>query len=119
MIRIILWSEHAEKELQRVEGSDVFDLRSMVLNGTAQLWECRKGKSGGYIVTWVDERLSGREWVWAAAAGTGFMHFAPIFLEVARQNGLQVRAHVNSYAMARLYRRLKSFRVSELVLRSL
>jgi hypothetical protein len=116
MIRVIPWSKDAEDSLNSVVGLDVCDVRFDVESGAAQLWECRDGEYGGYVVTRVEKRTSGLEWVWLACAGKGFHKFLPFFMRAAESYSLPVRVHVNNDIMARIYRR-KKFRVSETVLR--
>lgn len=117
MIRLEPWNDFAERALERVEGLGIVDVKREVVEGVSQLWHCTDADgSNGYVVTRLEQRESGREWVWLAGVGRGFYKFVPFFLEAARQAGVPIRAHVNRPGMVRMYDRI-GFRVSEYVLR--
>lgn len=117
MIRLEPWNDFAERALVRVEGLGVLDVKREVEEGISQLWHCTDADgSGGYVVTRLERRPSGLEWVLVAGVGRGFQKFAPLFINAAREKGVPVRAHVNRRGMVRMYDRL-GFRVSEYVLR--
>jgi len=117
MIRLEPWSDFAERELRRVAGLDLPDIRREVELGIAQLWHCSDAEGrGGYVVTRVERRGDSREWVWLACAGKGYHAFVPAFLEAAQANALPIRVYVNRKGMQRLYEHL-GFDVSEIILR--
>lgn len=117
MIRLEPWNDFAERALFRVEGLGVLDVKREVEEGISQLWHCTDADgSGGYVVTRLERRPSGVEWVLLAGVGRGFHKFAPLFVNAAAEAGVQVRAHVSRPGMVRMYDRI-GFRVSEYVLR--
>lgn len=117
MIRLEPWNDFAERALVRVEGLGIVDVKREVEEGISQLWHCTGDDgSGGYVVTRLEQRPSGREWVLVAGVGRGFRQFAPLFLNAAREAGVRIRAHVNRPGMVRMYDRL-GFHISEYVLR--
>jgi hypothetical protein len=117
MIRLEPWSDFAERQLRRVAGLDLHDIRREVEAGISQLWHCRDSRLyGGYVVTRVERRGEGREWVWLACAGKGYHEFVGVFLEVARANALPIRVYLNRKGMQRVYERL-GFEVSETIMR--
>jgi hypothetical protein len=117
MIRLEAWSDFAERALVRVEGLGIVDVKREVEEGVSQLWHCIGSDGrGGYVVTRLERRPSGLEWVLVAGVGRGFYEFAQVFIDVARQAGVQVRAHVNRPGMVRMYQRI-GFGVSEYVMR--
>lgn len=118
MIRLEPWNDFAERSLARIEGLGVVDIQREVEEGVSQLWHCSDADGGnGYVVTRLEQRDSGREWVFVAGVGRGFYKFVQHFIEAARAAGLPIRAHVNRRGMVRMYDRI-GFRVSEYVLRS-
>lgn len=118
MIRLEPWSDFAERELRRVAGLDLSDIRREVVAGVSQLWHCHDTDGHrGYVVTRVELRASsGREWVWLACAGKGYHAYVGVFLEVAQANNLPIRVYVNRKGMQRVYERL-GFEVSETIMR--
>jgi hypothetical protein len=117
MIRLEPWNDFAERALVRVEGLGIVDVKREVLEGVSQLWHCTDADgNGGYVVTRLERRPSGLEWVMVAGVGCGFHKFAQVFIDTALQMGVPVRAHVNRPGMVRMYDRI-GFRVSEYVLR--
>jgi len=118
MIRLEPWNDFAERALARVEGLGVLDVQREVEEGISQLWHCTDPAdgSGGYVVTRLERRPSGLEWVLVAGVGRGFLKFAPLFVNAATQAGVPVRAHVHRRGMVRMYDRI-GFGVSEYVLR--
>jgi hypothetical protein len=117
MIRLEPWNDFAERALARVEGLGIVDIQREVEEGISQLWHCTDPDgSGGYVVTRLEQRPSGREWVLVAGVGRGFHKFAPLFVNAAEEAGVQVRAHVHRRGMVRMYDRI-GFEVSEYVLR--
>ena len=117
MIRLEPWSDFAERELVRVEGLGVVDVKREVQEGVSQLWHCADADgSNGYVVTRLEQRPSGVEWVFVAGVGRGFYKFIAVFIKAALEAGVPIRAHVNRRGMVRMYDRI-GFRVSEYVLR--
>ncbi len=117
MIRLEPWSDFAEHELRRVAGLDLPDIRREVVEGVSQLWHCHDAAGHrGYVVTRVESRGTGREWVWLACAGRGFHQYVGVFLEVAQANRLPIRVYINRKGMQRVYERL-GFEVSETIMR--
>lgn len=117
MIRLEVWNDFAERALTRVEGLGVVDVKYEVEHGISQLWHCSDSDgSNGYVVTRVEQRTSGKEWVFVAGVGKGFYKFVQCFIDAAQASGLPIRAHVNRRGMVRMYDKI-GFRVSEYVLR--
>jgi hypothetical protein len=117
MIRLEPWSDFAERELRRVAGLDLSDIRREVVAGVAQLWHCHDSDGhNGYVVTRVEPRGTWREWVWLACAGKGYHAFVGMFLEAARAENLPIRVYINRKGMQRVYERL-GFEVSETIMR--
>lgn len=117
MIRLEPWSDFAERELRRVVGLDLPDVRREVEAGVSQLWHCHDSRGhGGYVVTRVERRGEGREWVWLACAGKGYHEFVGMFLEAAQAADLPVRVYINRKGMQRVYERL-GFEISETIMR--
>jgi hypothetical protein len=117
MIRLEPWNDFAERALVRVEGLGIVDVKREVLEGISQLWHCTDADgSNGYVVTRLERRDSGLEWVFVAGVGKGFYKFVQVFIDAALEAGLPIRAHVNRRGMVRMYDRI-GFRVSEYVLR--
>lgn len=117
MIRLEPWSDFAERELQRVAGLDLPDIRTEVLAGISQLWHCRDDHGHrGYVVTRLERRGPSREWVWLACAGKGYHAFVGMFLEAAQKADLPIRVYINRRGMQRVYERL-GFHVSETIMR--
>jgi len=117
MIRLEPWSDFAERELQRIAGLDLPDIRREVVAGISQLWHCRDAHgNGGYVVTRLERRGDSLEWVWLAGAGKGFHQFVGLFLEAAREAALPIRVYIDRKGMRRIYERL-GFHVSETIMR--
>lgn len=117
MIRLEPWSDFAERELRRVAGLDLPDIRREVVAGVSQLWHCHDADGHrGYVVTRVELRGTEREWVWLACAGRGYRQFVGMFLEAAQAADLPIRVYINRKGMQRLYERL-GFEVSETIMR--
>ena len=117
MIRLEPWNDFAERALVRVEGLGIVDVKREVEEGISQLWHCTDADgSGGYVVTRMEQRPSGREWVLVAGVGRGFHKFVQIFIHAAQEAGVSIRAHVHRPGMVRMYDRV-GFQVSEYVLR--
>jgi len=117
MIRLEPWNDLAEHAIARIEGACVVDIRHEVRAGISQLWHCIDAEGHrGYVVTRLEERESGREWVLVAGVGKGFHVFVQTFIEAARCAGLPLRAHVNRRGMVRMYEHV-GFHVSEYVVR--
>ena len=122
MIRLEPWSDFAEHALERVEGLGVVDVKREVEEGISQLWHCADAADGGrgYVVTRLEQRPSGVEWVFVAGVSVGksacFYKFIDVFINAALEAGVPIRAHVNRRGMVRMYDRI-GFRVSEYVLR--
>lgn len=118
MIRLEPWSDFAQRALARVEGLGIVDIQHEVEQGISQLWHCidPADGSGGYVVTRLEQRPSGREWVLVAGVGRGFHKFVQIFIAAAAEAGVSIRAHVHRRGMVRMYDRV-GFQVSEYVLR--
>lgn len=89
-------------------------LERELMTGISQLWECTDGVHTLHVVTRVDQNP--RELVICLAVGSGLEVFGPMFIARAREKGLSVRAHVESMAAVRLFRRV-GFRMAEFVLR--
>ena len=118
MIRLEPWNDLAAHQLERIEGLGLIDVQREVEAGVSQLWHCHDAEgNNGYVVTRMERRPSGLEWVFVAGVGRGFYKFIACFIEVAREKGIPIRAHVNRRGMVRMYDRI-GFRVSEYVLRS-
>jgi len=117
MTRLEPWNDFAERALARVEGLGVVDIKREVEEGLSQLWHCTDADgSGGYVVTRLEQRPSGVEWVLVAGVGRGFHKFVQFFIAAAAQYGVPLRAHVHRLGMVRMYHRV-GFEVSEYVLR--
>ena len=116
MIRLEPWNDFAERAIARIEGACVVDIRREVQIGRSQLWHCSRNRKHGYVVTRLEQRESGREWVLVAGVGKGFHEFVPFFIAAAAQVGLPLRAHVSRPGLVRMYAR-HGFRVSEQVVR--
>ena len=117
MIRLEPWSDFAERELRRVAGLDLPDIRAEVVAGVSQLWHCHDADGhNGYVVTRLERRGDGKEWVWLACAGKGYHAFVGMFLTAAQEAGLPVRVYINRRGMQRVYERL-GFEVSETIMR--
>lgn len=117
MIRLEPWNDLAEHAIERIEGACVVDIRREVQCGLSQLWHCSDADGNrGYVVTRLEERESGREWVLVAGVGKGFHVFVQVFIDVALQAGLPLRAHVNRRGLVRMYEH-EGFRLSEYVMR--
>jgi hypothetical protein len=119
MIRLEPWSDFAERELRRVAGLDLPDIRREVLAGVSQLWHCNNVDGRGcygYVVTRLERRGDGLEWVWLACAGKGFGAVVELFLQAAKAADLPIRVYINRKGMQRMYERL-GFEVSETIMR--
>ena len=116
MIRLEPWSDFAERAIERIEGACTVDIRREVQEGRSQLWHCIDGRNQGYVVTRLEQRESGREWVLVAGVGKGFHLFVQFFMRAAEAAGVPLRAHVNRKGMVRMYEHV-GFRVSEYVVR--
>ena len=118
MIRLEAWSDFAERELRRVAGLDLPDIRREVVEGVSQLWHCYDSSKGlsGYVVTRLERRGTGKEWVWLACAGKGYHAFVGMFLQAAHEAGVPIRVYINRKGMQRIYERL-GFAVSETIMR--
>ena len=116
MIRLEPWNDFAERAIARIEGACMVDIRREVQIGRSQLWHCSHERKHGYVVTRLEERESGREWVLVAGVGKGFHEFVPFFIAAAAARGLPLRAHVNRCGMVRMYERV-GFHISEYVVR--
>jgi hypothetical protein len=89
-------------------------MRGQVERGIAQLWRVRDADDCLYVIT--RKERDPTEWTICYVRGTGLVKFGPLFLEVARKQGMPLRMHTESLATARLCGRL-GFRVAEYVLR--
>jgi hypothetical protein len=117
MIRLEPWNDFAQRALERVEGLGVIDVSREVREGVSQLWHCTDPDgSNGYVVTRLEQRPSGIEWVFVAGVGRGFYKFVQVFIDAAAAAGVPIRAHVHRPGMVRMYDRI-GFKVSEYVLR--
>lgn len=117
MIRLEPWSDFAERELRRVAGLDLPDVREEVVAGISQLWHCHdENGRNGYVVTRLERRGADREWVWLACAGKGYHAFVGMFLEAAQARHLPIRVYINRRGMQRVYEKL-GFEVSETIMR--
>jgi hypothetical protein len=117
MIRLEPWSDFAERELRRVAGLDLADIRSEVLAGISQLWHCHDDSGlNGYVVTRLERRGDAIEWVWLACAGKGYHAFVGMFLTAAQERDLPIRVYINRRGMQRVYEKL-GFEVSETIMR--
>jgi hypothetical protein len=117
MIRLEKWSDFAERELRRVAGLDLPDIRREVVAGVSQLWHCHDADgNSGYVVTRVERRGNCLEWVWLACAGKGYHAFVGLFLAAAQAENLPIRVYINRKGMQRVYERL-GFKVSETIMR--
>lgn len=117
MIRAIDWNEKAENGLVVSAGADLQIIKDQVLNKQAQLWECENEKNHAYIVTRLEHDGSGQELVLVLGEGSGFMDFAPAFVEAAKSKNMRVRAHVRRKGMIRFFSRL-GLSVNEYVVRT-
>ena len=117
MIKSVTWSEDAERGLVKSAGDDLDIIKHQVINKQAQLWECRNDKNHAYIVTRVEETGTGNELVLVLGEGSGFMDFAPAFVEAAKNKGMTIRTHVKRPGMIRLWSRL-GLTINEYVLRA-
>lgn len=108
------WSAEAEQGLQVSAGPDMDIIRGQVERGTAKLWRCTSGSNAAWVVTRYEPEL--RELVMVLGEGSGFMEFAPHFVNRARALGIKIRAHTQRRGMVRLWARL-GVRLDEFVLR--
>lgn len=119
MIRLSPWCVEAEFYISKALNYwALADIRAQVESGIAQLWECQHGEHGGWVVTRIDktEQPRGVEWCWIACAGKGFAHFAPLFVNAAKQYDLPIRGHVTRPGLVRMYERF-GFKYSETIMR--
>jgi hypothetical protein len=97
-------------------------MRAQVQSHVAQLFRMRDERDCLYVVTRVD--CDPKEWTICYARGSGLAKFGRILVELGRQRGMPLRAHVDAFlldfarqsARVRLFRRL-GFELSEFVLR--
>lgn len=118
MIRLVPWSETAERMLDCVPGITLAELKKEYDSGAhVQLWEF-SDESGraGYAVTRLERKDCWYEWVWLAGVGRDLKKFVPTFAKVSLDAGIPVRTYVQRRGLVRMYERL-GFRVSEYVMR--
>lgn len=117
MIRLVPWSETAERMLDRVPGTDINWLKREYTSGAhVQLWEfADESGRAGYALTRLERVGPWYEWVWLACAGRDFHKFASEFAQPAIDAGIRIRAYVQRPGMRRMYERI-GFRVGEYVM---
>ena len=118
MIRLVPWTDTAERMLDCVPGITVAELKREYDSGPhVQLWEFsdERGRAG-FAVTRLERKDCWYEWVWLAAVGRDFKKFSPTFAKTALDAGIPIRTYVQRPGLVRMYQRL-GFRVSEYVMR--
>ena len=104
MIRVVPWSASAADVLSAVDALDLSVTQTEVESGVSQLWQF---DDNGFAVTKLRRADDGSiEWIWVAGAGTGFMKYAPILLNAARERNITCWVMVHNPAMRRMYQRL-------------
>lgn len=106
------WSADAEAGLMPAAFGDMAIIRAEVQAGQADLWRLG-GSADGWLVT----RQEDGELVLMCGAGKNAAGVIRHCLEVARKNGLTVRAHIRRPGMQRIYERA-GFRLREWVMGS-
>ena len=115
MIKLVPWSDDAERQILRAASPDTLPLiRDEVQLGIAQLWHAKDDFADCYIVTRLETRPV--EWVFVAAAGRGVFHYGRMMVAEGKRRQLSMRCHVISGSVLRLWRKL-GFQTSEYVLR--
>jgi len=115
LIRSIQWSSTIDAELDTVAAAELLPwARRQVLEGVAQLWECRDERDRLLVITRLD--FDPLEWAIVYCQGSGLEKFGAYFLNVARRKRWPLRMHTTSPATARLCERL-GFHIDEYVSR--
>ncbi|CAL9980527.1 hypothetical protein VPHD526_0008 [Vibrio phage D526] len=118
MIKLIPWSDAAERGLVVSAGEDMAIIKNQVLNGVAQLWEHNLNGTHGFIVTRLDVEGLGTELVLVLGEGSGLNEAVPLFKQVAADMGINsIRVHVKRKGLIRMFSR-HDFEVEMYVLRS-
>jgi hypothetical protein len=113
LIKEVQWESFHDERLKISARDDLEIIRSQVKQGAAQLWECTSANNHGYAVTRIDP---GPELVVVLGEGSGFMEFAPRFVEFAKRKNMTIRTHVTRKGMIRFWSRL-GLNVDEYILR--
>lgn len=109
------WTQRVTELLTHPTSNNLLPwMQHQVEAGIAQLWLVSDPSDSLYVITRIDDHP--REWCIPYVRGSGLLKFGPLFIEVAKRNGLNIRAHVESPAMVRLLAKL-SFRYAETVVR--
>lgn len=100
----VCWTSFHDAALLDAAGSqsDLEIIKSQVLAGEAELWQCESETGGGFVVTRLDPP---DELCVVLGEGKGASDFIPIFIEYAKSRGLTIRTHVKRRGLIKMWAR--------------
>ena len=106
MIEKVGWCAAAERGLVVSAGDDMDVIAQEVKSGVSELWRFVGNVGRGYLVTRIENMNDRRELVLVLGEGKGFFEAAPIFIALARIEGMSFRTHVKRRGLVRMWQRL-------------